>query len=36
MVYSIMFLLILLLGPGKYSLDGTLAKTLRHPLAVQT
>jgi putative oxidoreductase len=36
MVYSIMFLLILLLGPGKYSLDGTLSKTLRHPLAVQT
>ncbi len=36
MVYSIMFLVILLLGPGKYSLDGTLSKTLRRPLALET
>ncbi len=36
MVYSIMFLVILLLGPGKYSLDGTLSKNLRHPLIIKT
>jgi putative oxidoreductase len=36
MVYSIMFLIILLLGAGKYSLDGALSKTLRQPLAVET
>jgi uncharacterized membrane protein YphA (DoxX/SURF4 family) len=36
MVYSIMFLLILLLGPGKYSLDGALSNALRHPLIIET
>jgi putative oxidoreductase len=36
LVYSIMFLIILLLGPGRYSLDGALSKTLRHPLAIET
>ena len=36
MVYSIMFLVILLLGPGKYSLDGALSKALRHPLVIET
>ncbi len=33
LVYSIMFGVILMLGPGKYSLDGVLSKSLRHPLA---
>ncbi len=36
MVYSIMFLVILLLGPGKHSLDGALTNTLRHPLIIKT
>jgi putative oxidoreductase len=36
MVYSIMFLVILLLGPGGYSLDGALSKALRHPLVIKT
>ncbi len=36
MVYSIMFLVILLLGPGRYSLDAALSKTLRHPLVIET
>jgi putative oxidoreductase len=35
LVYSIMFGIILLLGPGKYSLDGALSDALRHPLAVE-
>ncbi|MBD0254979.1 MAG: DoxX family protein [Cytophagales bacterium] len=35
MVYSIMFLVIMLLGPGKYSLDNALTNTLRHPLAIK-
>jgi putative oxidoreductase len=35
MVYSIMFGLILLLGPGKYSLDGILSNSPHHPLAVE-
>ena len=36
LVYSIMFLVILLLGPGKYSLDGALTNALRHPLVIET
>jgi putative oxidoreductase len=36
LVYSIMFGVILLLGAGKYSLDGALSNALRHPLAVET
>jgi putative oxidoreductase len=36
MVYSIMFLVILLLGPGKHSLDGALTNALRHPLIIKT
>jgi putative oxidoreductase len=36
LVYSIMFLVILLLGPGKYSLDGALSNALRHPLVIET
>jgi putative oxidoreductase len=35
LVYSIMFGVILMLGPGKYSLDGALSDALRHPLAVE-
>ena len=35
LVYSIVFGLIMLLGPGKYSLDGALSNALRHPLVVE-
>ncbi len=36
LVYSIVFGLIMLLGPGKYSLDGALSNALRHPLVIET
>jgi putative oxidoreductase len=35
MVYSIMFLVILLLGPGRYSLDAKVSKSLRHPFVIE-
>jgi putative oxidoreductase len=35
LVYSIMFGVILMLGPGRYSLDVALSDALRHPLAVE-
>ncbi len=36
LVYSIMFGLILLLGPGKYSLDGAWSDSLRRPFTLKT
>lgn len=35
MVYSIMFLVILLLGPGKYSVDGALSDALQRPSVIE-